>query len=122
MTDNELIAKFMGAEFQRKPDSFDPDRYHETWIFKGSPHNWRDKETKYHYTWPMLCYHTDWDWLMPVADRINKTPIMSQTFGDPIELRNVRGLRITSTIDVVYEAVIRFIKWYKLNEGRHERS
>ena len=47
MNNNKLIAEFMGAE---------PDK--RTFFLKG-------KEVYF--------YHTSWDWLMPVVERINNT-------------------------------------------------
>lgn len=114
ITDNELIARFMGAEFVRKPHVFYPDKFTETYIFKGHPGNWRvEKETKSHLTAPMMAYHTDWDWLMPVLEKIVKLGLYKMTSVQAVELR---ALRFGIPIEKVYEKTVEFIRWYNQNK------
>lgn len=76
-----------------------------------------------------LKYHTSWDWLMPVVEKINK--LFDEAFPpgeefvkrilaheEPFEREymDVVGLPISSTIDDVYQAVVTFIKWYNENK------
>lgn len=110
-TDNELIAEFMGAEFVRKPDIFYPDRYNETYIFQGHPGNWRvEKEIRSHLTEPMLCYHTDWDWLMPVVEKINKVDIIDMR-REQLQETIWRYVSKVQILDA-HMYVVEFIKWY----------
>jgi hypothetical protein len=71
-------------------------------------------------------YHTSWDWLMPVADKINElgyevlisriscqtnlildrdNPISSMVCGD-----------VKKKIEITYEAIVQFIDWYNKNK------
>ncbi len=98
-TDNELIAKFMGLE--RKYESTNQ-------VFIDN-----------------LKYHTSWDWLMPVVEKIEAHGAIVE-----IWLSLGRGCRIyfvkernefiyesNSTIESVYKSVVEFIKWYnKINQ------
>lgn len=58
-------------------------------------------------------YHTNWDWLIPVVEKIANTELIN---GDT---KNLRYLCITylSTFDkiVVFNSVVKFIKWYNKN-------
>ena len=49
-----------------------------------------------------LRYHTSWDWLMPVVDKIEQV-----NEGVPEQMLHVS---LYSTIDEVYEALVEFIK------------
>jgi len=59
-------------------------------------------------------YHTNWDWLIPVVEKIANTELIN---GDT---KNLRYLCIThlSTFDkiVVFDSVVKFIKWYNKNK------
>lgn len=122
--ENELIALFMGAEFLRRPDSFDPEKYHESYVFKGHPGNWRvENETKSHLTAPQLMYHTDWDWLMPVITKISTIQIPNAHNYHMVQMGcclkfywcDILSYPISSTstkslLEASYRTVIKFIK------------
>ena len=57
-----------------------------------------------HYKVGELMFHTSWDWLMPVLERIEQVHE-----GVPQELIN---LSLFSTIDEVYKTVVEFINQY----------
>ena len=81
---NKIIAEFMGII---------PN---EAGVYHVSKHKGYSLEN--------LLYHTSWDWLMPVVEKIE------QVHEDvPQELIN---LSLFSTIDEVYKAVVEFIKQY----------
>jgi hypothetical protein len=72
-------------------------------------------------------YHTSWDWLMPVVEKIEKeTPFTFNISRSQVWLadENYRmtaiGERIAveadSKIEAVYLAVVQFIKWYNKNK------
>ena len=104
MENNKLIAKFMGAE---------PDK--KTFFLKG-------KEVYF--------YHTSWDWLMPVVERINNTH--SDNYGNHYSFQIGNGFvwvdphmgsriffsgndidhKDEPMISKVYRGVVEFIKEY----------
>ena len=116
---NKLIAEFIGFKRLNPDNSF---RLHQWWdintgkkqhIFKGCDHS--------------LEFHTSWDWLMPVIQKIEKTGEFSVTIFkgccdihysssldkydfEPIEKGGGQP-KILST----YQAIIEFINWYNKN-------
>lgn len=75
------------------------------------------------YAYGGIMYHSSWDWLMPVVEKIEKHGCIVE-----IWLSNAKGCRITkvlsktkswsapvesnNTIEAVYQAVVEFIKWF----------
>ncbi len=122
---NKMIAEFMGAEYERKKHPFE-DRYIETLIFKGHPGNWRvEKEIKCHETPEQLMYHTDWDWLMPVVEKIESGLYCHSfiIFNNRATIEFVNGNKETTVavdekdkIGAVYYAVLKYINEYNLNQ------
>jgi hypothetical protein len=125
--ENQLIAKFMGYKLVKCNNG-------KAWEspFKKSAedifeiHGRLLRETGHHYRW-----HVSWDWLMPVIDKIvtlrpiNKTHFAFYWNVSYFTTRNHRGYgnnivigeymsieNITITIEIVYAAVVSFIKWY----------
>ena len=89
MNDNKLIAEFMGAE---------PDK--KTFMRTGEK---------------VYFYHTSWDWLMPVVQKIED--YLSDNVGKVGYFDD--GL-VSNDIEVRYQAVVEFIKQHKtypFNEG-----
>ena len=72
-----------------------------------------------------LPYHTSWDWLMPVVEKINtlfggemNTLIMSNAckiYSDNPSIYN-SIVDANSTIEATYQAVCKFIEWYNENK------
>lgn len=108
MTDNELIAQFMGfrldgVEYEHR-FAHHPD--------KGAMLINRMK------------YHESWDWLMPVVEKIDR-------LGFSVTIRRTRTIIETvltgrivesihpdySMLNVTYQAVIEFIKWYNTQKS-----
>ena len=87
---NKLIAEFMGVH----------EIMHDGYSEYDFDDNTLDVVHQKH-----LRYHTSWDWLMPVVEKIEQVHE-----GVPQELIN---LSLFSTIDEVYKAVVEFIKQYK---------
>lgn len=58
-----------------------------------------------------LHYHTSWDWLMPVVEKISKSLDIDQLI-ECDEWLNIRDELMTARIETVYNAVVEFIKWY----------
>lgn len=58
-----------------------------------------------------LSFHSSWDWLMPVCQKIDKLLFNNiQKFGYNDECL------LSNDIEVRYQAVIEFIKWYNENK------
>lgn len=101
-SDAELIARFMGGKFY-------PNGIHSEWRF---PDGSRPKE---------LLYHTSWDWLMPVVEKIHKIKGIHYIIEGSccMVIYNYGNLIVKestdSMIETVYRAVGEFIKWYNLN-------
>lgn len=131
---NKLIAQFMGGEYERRKDCFS-DRYFEYYYFMGGQGNWRiEKATRCQYASEMLMYHTDWDWLMPVVEKIENTSsetvakifvsINGRECGywnyfnavDCLRTENSGKVQKKFTgktkIEAVYNACVHFIEWY----------
>ncbi len=81
MKNNKLIAEFMGVVFHDDENQY----YNADGLHIGNT----------------LQYHTSWDWLMPVVDRVEQV-----NQGVPQQMLN---LSLYSTIDEVYNAVVEFI-------------
>lgn len=110
-TDNELIAEFMGGY------NYDPDT---RVLGLNIPHmddQWFDiKEIQ---------YHTSWDWLMPVVEKIESLGYDTDICGNNCMIsegtpQGDGGKYFRAMIDVdkypkivsVYEAVVEFIHWH----------
>ena len=57
-------------------------------------------------------YHTSWDWLMPVANEIIKSRDEQNADWDLTDLKYALQ---TTNIQLVYKAVVKFIKDYNQN-------
>ncbi len=111
MEENKLIAEFMGIESYEF-------RGYTMFVYKEDNHR----------TDVDLHYHTSWDWLMPVVEKINNTERYEVCIGDchchitDIENDNhkVRALTLSlqgeTTMGAVYLAIVEFIKWYNQNK------
>ena len=107
MKENKLIAEFMGY-VNTTPTDKDFNIYEHP-------------ETKKLIETMSMQFHTSWDWLMPVVEKIN---VMVSTTSDDydVQLQYDKTLgelpTMCSNIDWVYKAVVEFIKWYnKQKEG-----
>lgn len=101
-TDNELIAEFMGCK----------------WLGEGYHDN---SDTNFHQGIKdqdgdivEAQYGTSWDWLMPVVEKIsNIHPSICN--GEMLAIARYKAatsLPMSTPIDIVYKAVVEFIKWY----------
>ena len=117
MTDNELIAEFMGVRvFEKRPR-------HNI----GAP----EADMRY-YLKDKMKYDTSWDWLMPVVEKIESDAIhpkfsfsvnIGRTTCDIVCVLRPTGIDPPADIVFyehdddtkigrVYKAVVEFIKWY----------
>lgn len=98
ITDNELIARFMGGVSQKATSYCISDYPNELPL-----HILKD-----------LTYHKSWDWLMPVVQKVFDTD-----FGDKFEewrVLNGRIMNAIGRIDIAdtHKKVVDFIKWYNM--------
>ena len=103
MKNNELIAEFM--ELETKTFKSGILNYYYQGAFEG---NWFEKEE--------LSYHTSWDWLMPVVEKIESLRSGSgDAYRFNIDMCNVdienTEINITTThkIKATHQAVVEFI-------------
>ena len=92
MTNNKLIAEFMGLRTNSYGDyNIDKDVMGFDMIVCSLA------DTK---------FHTSWDWLMPVVQKV------SSLCDEPCELDNMKHALLTGDIESVYDDVVEFIKEY----------
>lgn len=96
---NKLIAEFDGYTFE--PDS---KLNNIKGVFR--------KEGKLSMLENELKYHSSWDWLQSVLDKIHDECKLYST-----GLKFFDRLTIFSTIEQVLEAVVQFIQWYNKNKS-----
>lgn len=126
---NDLVARFMGARWRTWEDNKAPLYRFDEPI---------GKQYAFHHT--ELQYHTSWDWLMPVVEKIENIHGIKfldvDTFDDKpaafavhifkrccdIQIDNIMDdhiIEVTaaeSKIKAVYDAVLQFIHWYNTNK------
>jgi hypothetical protein len=105
MKNNELIAEFMGAI---------PCVTNTDYLVVPGKGLWYP---------PDLKYDTDWDWLIPVCQKINKSIIRCESNGvkDSVMpyinmMHKMKKGAITFDLKMCYEGVVDFIKWYNKNK------
>ncbi len=110
---NKLIVEFMGLYTYTKNE------------ITGYTHN------GVMYALRDLKYHTSWDWLMPVVEKIEKhgfyTNILSADNNPSkhtmhialVGEEEIYTLWVDSKIEAVYQAVIKFIQWYNQQQNNH---
>ena len=105
---NKLIAEFMGWHFEPAFSDVNTTRY-DRWITPYSP-AWATAE--------QMAFHSSWDWLMPVVEKISE---IDNQAGEEMaaHMRNAAldDLAILNTSilchkDEVYKRVVAYIKWY----------
>ena len=90
---NRLIAEFIGDK--------------KFWLMSEELNGIYPNKEEYVFEFK-ACFHTSWDWLMPVVQKIKDTPTYGSTDGVDFSLTN------DLTIESLYESVVEFIKY--LNE------
>jgi hypothetical protein len=98
LEDNKLIAEFMGAEKSHFGD------------YLIYPIN-TDKNAFGKTDYSDVKYHSSWDWLMPVLEKIRDMKNESAEY--MTQNSKVASALATVRIWFVYKAVIEFIKWHK---------
>jgi hypothetical protein len=106
---NKLIAEFMECE----------EKGYYRWIRMPYPQAGKWVNERH------LEYHTSWDWLMPVVEKIESLAAFNviifkrccdvqddNSVGDHI----IEVTAAPSKIEAVYDAVLQFIQWYNQNK------
>lgn len=139
---NRLIDFFMGAaiiplkdEYNYEVIRWNPSGFTKTQSYFAVSHkeNYRDKFFNQNVF--ISKYDSDWNWLMPVVEKIEKIKISTSTIGVSVEIRD-KACRIFkgewcesiegftsfvsysgntkqyTKIEVTWLAVVEFIKWY----------
>lgn len=95
---NRLIGMFMGAKYWPKSPSLDfTKKYSDCYEFDG----------KVAFSVTQLMYHSSWDWLMPVVEKIETYRLVYPKHAD-----FVCDCKIVVLKHVLYREVVAFIKWY----------
>ena len=89
---NRLIAEFIGLRWESKPNY--------TGWYKGE-HRVASDET--------LCYHSSWDWLMPVVKKCKETDQMAYNGS------NIKSALLSMDINELFKSVVEFIFLLKEN-------
>ena len=104
MQDNKLIAEFMGEKTYNPPSTEKVLSYAVNDDVQCLPHE--------------LQYHTEWNWLMPVGEKIDAM------FGEDDEvddaINRVHNAVLSFDIDNTYRAIVEFIEDY--NDGSTRTS
>ena len=110
MENNKLIAEFM--EFPTHTDAVD-DRTIAYYVGESIMHTDNtENENDYDVFHPDdMQFHTSWDWLMPVVEKIDDMFGIDNQVDDSIN--KVHNAVLLFDIDEVYQAVIEFIESYE---------
>lgn len=95
MKTNKLIAEFMGGQ-RVLPDKD---------VYNMPTHN------NLCYGVDELHYHTSWDWLMPVVEKMNTTELWEE-----YDISYLATYLVSTDINATYNAVIEFINEYNKNK------
>ncbi len=98
MSDNELIAEFMGGKLC---SMYVKD------VGNILAYEFDNGDDTDRYAIVTLKYQLSWDWLMEVVNKIDRLQLF-----DSIEYRELSELGIMATMDTVYMYVVEFIKWH----------
>lgn len=129
--DNELIAEFMGFDRVELYTDIDGNDHHfyKYPFEKGTPYPWFKP-----YRSEQMEFHTSWDWLMPVVEKIMDTELPNGKYANYVEFsitnhdnigwifwnKNIPGDQNQqqsypmggTRISRVYRSVVEFIKWH----------
>ena len=96
---NKIIAEFMGAKLTKDLKIMYP-------VYEGDSSYVKN-----------LKYHSDWNWLMEVVEKIFKD--FYKLNPCPIYLKmNIEKALNEVNIDVTYNSCVEFIKWYNQNKEK----
>ena len=103
-TNNKIIAEFMGAKLTKDLNIMYP-------VYEGDSSYVKN-----------LKYHSDWNWLMEVVEKIESIGFTFETKKNWARITRkgeniiLRWEEDKTKIEAVYNACIEFIKWYNENK------
>ena len=114
---NKLIAEFLDWEFDDLSETF------ETPFLKlVEPQAFGDEQFSSKLQDFELEFHTDWNWLMQVVEKIESLDNDLNIYAYHCELiynvgENIETFEAKSKIEAVYNACVTFIEWYNENKN-----
>lgn len=111
---NKLIAEFMGGLYNNQ--SRLSLQSNEIWLPYHGVCNYKSDNGK------SLNYHSSWDWLMPVLEKIRsidnkaKEDFKIKLLHYQRNNKTIFDLSILESKEYIYNACIEFIKWYNENK------
>jgi len=107
---NKLIAEFMELRMNAIGKNTGNSDMRREYFWHFDDINKRDAEA-------LPDYHSSWDWLMPVVEKIEKehngVVIRYESCELPIIIERVTG---NTKIEATWIAIIKFIEWYNKNK------
>lgn len=108
---NKLIAEFLGYVYV--PYTVGHSGGNPGWVLKN--YKLIDRKTPKLFlgrTTKDLLYHTSWDWLMPVVEKIEKTTAFVNIKGCLVNISTIVEVSAPTKLEAVWLAVVEFIEWY----------
>ena len=102
---NKLIAEFMGGTLSSVPNLINLPQTRGVHSVKGS--KMLPNGTYSVHRLNELKYHSSWDWLMPIVSKCRKESNAEDSHWESVYY-SLEGC----DIDVTYQSVVDFIKWY----------
>ena len=117
---NKLIAEFMGWECETL-ETVAPEEFRTKIYFE---HNPKEYFTTTIYKYIDCLFHSDWNWLMHVVEKIESLGNAVTIEENWCEIKSKSNFfkkeRVASSkIEATYSAVVEFIKWYNQNKKQN---
>ena len=107
---NKIIAEFMGVDYNTQIAIICSDLYEQGYRSTEIINNLEPLI-------PYSFYHSDWNWLMEVVDKIYETDLYYDKYIDFNRSMFSDGeIKLSTRIDLVYNQCIEFINWYNQNK------
>lgn len=117
---NKMIAEFMGAILKNSSVFHSLNNKNELWL---PIHGICRYDTTQVGNGKILGYHTSWDWLIPVIDKIQSTKQYCEYKNYNSSMVSDGGIDInTKFIEITYYSVVKFIEWYNTNSFKKEED
>lgn len=125
---NKLIAEFMGIDFNVNEFQMDSQSPLYPYLLTANMRYWDERDGDFDLNpYSFLIFHEDWNWLMPVVEKIEilgfGTSIAGGSKGFACVITNgiensFLGNNKTDETkrEAMFIAVIEFIKWYNFNK------
>lgn len=105
---NKLIAEFMGLKAMEVAKGMPDIKYEHSFTTHGFKEQTHEA---------MLLFHSSWDWLIPVIDKITSSNEYYKFIDHTSSMIYEGGIHInTKFIESTWNDVVEFIKWYNSNK------